>query len=218
MLDQNQLMPNSKNPTWRNVNACSTSHTPQQVQVEPEIISNPDSQQLEALRMMNEGRNVFLSGGSASNRSSVLDSFLESNPIRRIIVFAPNEASALSIKGPNIYEFFSLKSDWERSHNKLAPSKLALLKEADVIVINNINEVTPFYLDVLDICLAFCHDTSEHFAGKQIIVTGDFQGPHPADSQVRKDSVFGVDYSDRYAFFSNAWLCAEFHTVVLTHG
>ena len=131
---------------------------------------------------------------------------------------APDDASALNIKGKNIYDFFSLESDWERLHQQLAPAKLAVLKEADCIVVININEVTPKYLEALDICLSFCHDTSEHFGAKQIICAGNFLGAHPADSKLREESKFGEDYSDRYAFFSNAWLYAEFETVVLSNN
>lgn len=179
----------------------------------PEINDNPDS----ALKLMNQGKNVFLSGDSKST-SSVLNIFRESNPEKEILFFAPYDVSALKIKAKNIYDFFCLKSDWERLHQQLAPAKLAELKETDCVVVININEVTPRYLDFLDICLSFCHDTSEHFGNRQVICAGSFLGTRPEDSKIRAESKFGDDYSDRYAFFSNAWLCAEFETAVLNNN
>ena len=62
----------------------------------------------EALQLLNEGMNVFITGKAGTGKSTLLKYFRE-NTDKNIVTLAPTGVAAVNIEGETIHSFFKFK-------------------------------------------------------------------------------------------------------------
>ena len=95
------------------------------------------SSQAQAIKLLEAGYNVFLTGKAGTGKSFLVDYFVAQHPKKNIIKCAPTGVAALNIGGATIHRTFGVPirllghSDVCRSQGKLD-----VLQKADIILID----------------------------------------------------------------------------------
>lgn len=165
-----------------------------------------------AIKLLDAGLNVFLTGKAGTGKSFLVDYFVEKHPEKNIIKCAPTGVAALRIGGATIHRTFGVPVRL-LGHNDVCSSsdKLDVLKKADVILID---EISMCRIDVFEYVIRSLNRIG--IRNKQLILVGDFyQLPPvltPADTPA-----FNQLYGDRlYAFESDLWNSSNLLTLELT--
>lgn len=168
--------------------------------------------QEQAIKLLDAGLNVFLTGKAGTGKSFLVDYFVEKHPEKSIIKCAPTGVAALRIGGATIHRTFGVPVRLLGYNDVCSSSdKLDVLKKADVILID---EISMCRIDVFEYVLRSLNRVG--IRKKQLILVGDFyQLPPvltPADTQT-----FNQLYGDRlYAFESDMWNSSNLLTIELT--
>ena len=161
------------------------------------------------LAPLEAGRNVFLTGGAGTGKTTmtrqVIASFLSRS--KKVAKLASTGMAATLLGGQTLHSFFDLgiaenESDLER-RGKLVPKKkiVRLVRAMDLIVIDEISMVSAEVLDMVRLRLLQCG-----FKGA-VLAVGDFlQLPPVSRREVR------------FAFEAPSWKVLDFHIVTLTHN
>lgn len=165
-------------------------------------------------------RNLFLTGAAGTGKSYFLQEYIEKTP--NVLVCAPTGIAALHIGGETAHKVFHIPvpayeapSFAKNKKGALTESMLKPLKEADVVVID---EISMFKNSDFEFAMKVLHK-AERLANKKIrvIVSGDFSQLPPVvrkgDEKLMKK--FGFDLSG-FAFTSAEWAKLNFKVVELT--
>lgn len=165
-----------------------------------------------AIKLLDAGYNVFLTGKAGTGKSFLVDYFVAKHPEKNIVKCAPTGVAALNIDGATIHRTFGVPVRL-LGHNDVCSSndKLDVLKKADVILID---EISMCRIDVFEYVIRSLNRVG--IRNKQLILVGDFyQLPPvltPADTPT-----FNQLYGDRlYAFESDLWYSSNLLTLELT--
>lgn len=165
-----------------------------------------------AIKLLDAGYNVFLTGKAGTGKSFLVDYFVAKHPEKNIVKCAPTGVAALNIDGATIHRTFGVPVRL-LGHNDVCSSKdkLDVLKKADVILID---EISMCRIDVFEYVIRSLNRVG--IRNKQLILVGDFyQLPPvltPADTLA-----FNQLYGDRlYAFESDLWYSSNLLTLELT--
>lgn len=165
-----------------------------------------------AIKLLDAGYNVFLTGKAGTGKSFLVDYFVEKHPEKNIIKCAPTGVAALRIGGATIHRTFGVPIRL-LGHNDVCSSsdKLDVLKKADVILID---EISMCRIDVFEYVIRTLKRIG--IRNKQLILVGDFYQLPPVLTD--KDKYAFKDlYGDRlYSFESEMWGCSNLITVELT--
>ena len=152
-----------------------------------------------AIKLLDAGYNVFLTGKAGTGKSYLVDYFVAKHPEKNIVKCAPTGVAALNIDGATIHRTFGVPVRL-LGHNDVCSSndKLDVLKKADVILID---EISMCRIDVFEYVIRSLNRVG--IRNKQLILVGDFyQLPPvltPADTPT-----FNQLYGNRlYAFESD---------------
>lgn len=178
-------------------------------------MNNPlNDEQKEALKLINAGYNIFLTGDAGTGKSFLLDYFIKNNSSSNILVCAPTGVAALNIGGTTIHRAFKLPLN--PAINTYITSCPQVVKAADIIIID---EISMCRIDIFDyIMRTLNYKRLEFNKSTQVILVGDFFQLPPV---VQKDEleVLKVNYpnfSDGYCFESKFWAEYNFKTIKLT--
>lgn len=167
-----------------------------------------NDEQSMALKAMESGQNVFLTGYAGTGKSTVVKRFLKDNR-KNICALAPTGVAALNIGGDTIHRFFSLGlgiqepaklKNW--SHRKARAAG-----KTDIFLIDEVSMVRADLLAAIDERLKSAVKKSEKdlpFGGKQMIFVGDFAQLPPVvkgDEKKYFKDVYGVPY----VFAAESW-------------
>lgn len=176
-------------------------------------------EQSAAIKLMESGANVFLTGKAGTGKSTVLREFRNRNQKSTLYV-APTGIAAVNIEGQTIHSCFQIKpgmmSDLEPLSSK---RRYRILKNTEVIVIDEISMVRSDLLAAVDARMRQISNGLDHdkpFGGRQVIVVGDFFQLPPVIDTATLYSYLCMRYGGVYAFQTAAWSDAEFTTVNLT--
>ena len=165
-----------------------------------------------AIKLLDAGYNVFLTGKAGTGKSFLVDYFVAKHSEKNIVKCAPTGVAALNIEGATIHRTFGVPVRL-LGHNDVCSSndKLDVLKKADVILID---EISMCRIDVFEYVIRSLNRVG--IRNKQLILVGDFyQLPPvltPADTPT-----FNQLYGDRlYAFESDLWYSSNLLTIELT--
>ena len=168
--------------------------------------------QEQAIKLLDAGLNVFLTGKAGTGKSFLVDYFVAKHSDKSIVKCAPTGVAALNIEGATIHRTFGVPVRL-LGHNDVCSSndKLDVLKKADVILID---EISMCRIDVFEYVIRSLNRVG--IRNKQLILVGDFyQLPPvltPADTPT-----FNQLYGDRlYAFESDLWNSSNLLTLELT--
>lgn len=156
----------------------------------------------EALKLINEGRNVFITGKAGTGKSTLLNYFREITN-KNIVVLAPTGVAALNVKGQTIHSFFKFKPDITPDKVKeLKIQNKDIYKKIDIIIIDEISMVRADLFDSMDIFMRkFGRNKNKTFGGVQIVCFGDLYQLKPV---VKKEEryIFDEFYDSPYFFSS----------------
>lgn len=170
--------------------------------------------QNEALKYMQEGENVFLSGEAGTGKSFVLREFLARTD-RKVVVCAPTGIAAINVAGTTLHRVFKVPVEPILPGREPKKSQ-EVIDKADTIVID---EISMCRFDAFEFVTKSIRLSEKKTGKKQLIVVGDFlQLPPVLTDKDRKilNEGWGQDVvGDGFAFQGPAWKSFNFRMVVL---
>ena len=165
-----------------------------------------------AIKLLDAGYNVFLTGEAGTGKSFLVDYFVVKHPEINIVKCAPTGVAALNIEGVTIHRTFGVPLG-VLDHRGVcsSPEKLDVLKKADVILID---EISMCRIDVFEYVIRTLKRIG--IGNKQLILVGDFYQLPPVLKPKDKPTFENL-YGDRlYAFESDLWNSSNLLTIELT--
>ena len=174
-------------------------------------------EQKKALDLMHSGKNVFLTGKAGTGKSTAFEVFVETSK-RECVLLAPTGIAAINIKGQTIHSFFLLKPGL-LTPESIEPignrKRIELIRSVETIVIDEISMVRSDLFVAIDMRLKEVTGCHKPFAGKQIILVGDFLQLPPVVKEKTEAEYLDRELGGYYAFQTNLWKRAKFQCVCL---
>lgn len=177
-------------------------------------------------------KNVFLTGKAGTGKTTLLKKILATTH-KNTVVVAPTGIAALNAGGVTIHSFFQLPfasyiptADFKNSDNgqyfetkqtisrhfKMQQSKQAIIKNLELLVIDEVSMLRADLLDAMNEMLQFVRKSSLPFGGVQLLFIGDLWQLPPvvknADWQTLKNFYSGI-------YFFNAWVMQQTQPVYI---
>jgi hypothetical protein len=159
-------------------------------------------------------KNIFLTGPAGTGKSYCLNALFDFLDIKEIFYgkTATTGVAAINISGTTIHAWSGMglgDAEGMQLLDKVEKNRKAKyrIKNAKVLVIDEISMATANLLEKLDICCQYIRNNGKPFGGIQVIFTGDFLQLPP---------VFGKFEEEIFAFESQAWKDADVYPIHLT--
>lgn len=166
-------------------------------------------------------RSLFLTGKAGTGKSTFLR-YIAANTKKKHVVLAPTGIAAINAGGSTLHSFFKLPfypllpndSKYSvrnlRNTMKYNSEKIKLLREVELIIIDEISMVRADIIDFIDkILRVYNRNMREPFGGKQLLLVGDIYQLEPV---VREDDkkLLSPLYSSNFFFdakvsISSSW-------------
>ncbi len=175
-------------------------------------------------------RSVFLTGKAGTGKTTFLNEFVKKTKKKHIVV-APTGIAAINAGGVTIHSMFGLplrtflpttdRIDSSiannivdlQQHFKYRKDKLKLLREVEVIIIDEVSMLRADVLDMMDFSLRFIRRNNQRFGGVQMLFIGDLYQLPPV---VRDEHVLKMFYNSPFFFDSIAIKEIPLLTIELT--
>lgn len=167
------------------------------------------------------GCNIFLTGRAGTGKTTFLHT-LKGDCSKRLAVTAPTGVAAINAGGVTLHSFFQLPfgpfvpgSEATRAQYRFSRDKIDIIRNLDLLVIDEISMVRADLLDGVDAVLRRYRRSDRPFGGVQLLMIGDlFQLP----PVVRDEDwqLLEPFYASPYFFSSRALQQAELVTIELT--
>lgn len=167
-------------------------------------------------------RSLFLTGKAGTGKSTFLR-YIAANTKKKHIILAPTGIAAINAGGSTLHSFFKLPfhpllpndSMYSvrniRNTLKYNSEKIKIIREVELIIIDEISMVRADIIDFLDkILRVYCRNMREPFGGKQLLLVGDIFQLEPV---VREDDRRLLSPFYRSSFFFNAKVFEYFKLV-----
>lgn len=175
-------------------------------------------------------RSVFLTGKAGTGKTTFLNEFVKKTRKKHIVV-APTGIAAINAGGVTIHSMFGLplrtflpttdRIDGSlgnniadlMSHFKYRKDKLKLLREVEVLIIDEVSMLRADVLDMMDFSLRFIRRNNQRFGGVQMLFIGDLYQLPPV---VRDEHILKMFYQSPFFFDSLAIKDIPLLTIELT--
>ncbi|WP_407401289.1 helix-turn-helix domain-containing protein [Chryseobacterium sp.] len=175
-------------------------------------------------------RSVFLTGKAGTGKTTFLNEFVKKTKKKHIVV-APTGIAAINAGGVTIHSMFGLPlrtflPTTDRvngsvamniadlmQHFKYRKDKLKLLREVEVLIIDEVSMLRADVLDMMDFSLRFIRRDAQRFGGVQMLFIGDLYQLPPV---VRDEHVMKQFYPSPFFFESHALKEVPLVTIELT--
>lgn len=167
-------------------------------------------------------QNLFLTGRAGTGKTTFLKR-LRQTIAKRMVVLAPTGIAAINAGGQTIHSFFQFPftpyvpgAPQTEGRFKVRREKIRLIRQLDLIVIDEISMVRADLLDRMDDFLKRYRRNSKPFGGVQLLLIGDLCQLTP----VVKDDEWQMlrpYYASPYFFASHALAAVPYSTISLTH-
>ncbi|EJL73881.1 helix-turn-helix domain-containing protein [Chryseobacterium populi] len=175
-------------------------------------------------------RSVFLTGKAGTGKTTFLNDFVKKTR-KKHIVLAPTGIAAINAGGVTIHSMFGLplrtflpttdRIDGSLANNiadlmphfKYRKDKLKLLREVEVIIIDEVSMLRADVLDMMDFSLRFIRRNNQRFGGAQMLFIGDLYQLPPV---VRDEHILKLCYQSPFFFDSLAIKDIPIITIELT--
>lgn len=166
----------------------------------------------------NTNRSVFLTGKAGTGKTTFLNDFTKRTS-KKYIVVAPTGIAAINANGVTIHSMFGLPlrtfvpttervdanlanniPDF-RKHMKFRSEKIKLLREIDIVIIDEVSMLRADVLDMVDMVLRNVRRNEKPFGGVQMLFIGDLYQLPPV---VREESILNKYYPSIFFFNSIA--------------
>lgn len=173
-----------------------------------------DDQQ-QALDLMLEGKNIFLTGPAGSGKSFVLKTFAAGQDPKLLPILSSTGASAVLIGGRTVHSFFGLgilEGGAERAVERALNDKRIVrrIKKIRGFVIDEISMISGEVLQAVEILCRRAKENERPWGGLQVIAVGDFCQLPPISP-----SPFGRPVQRDWAFLHPSWSWSSFTPVEL---
>lgn len=181
-------------------------------------LDNPELQN--ALQIIQFTHNsLFLTGRAGTGKSTFLR-YIAQTTKKKCIILAPTGIAAINVGGSTLHSFFKLPfhpllpNDQRYSISQLRNTlkynsdKVKLLREIELIIIDEISMVRADIIDFIDKVLrVYTHNMREPFGGKQLLLVGDIYQLEPVVKEEDRRLLQSY-YSNN--FFFNAKIFREY--------
>lgn len=175
-------------------------------------------------------RSVFLTGKAGTGKTTFLNDFVKRTKKKHIVI-APTGIAAINAGGVTIHSMFGLplrtflptteRIDGSLANNiadlmhhfKYRKDKLKLLREIEIIIIDEVSMLRADVLDMMDFSLRFVRRNNQRFGGVQMLFIGDLYQLPPV---VRDEHVLKQYYQSPFFFDSLAIKEIPLITIELT--
>ncbi|UQB68230.1 helix-turn-helix domain-containing protein [Epilithonimonas zeae] len=175
-------------------------------------------------------RNIFLTGKAGTGKTTFLNDFVKKTKKKHIVV-APTGIAAINAGGVTIHSMFGLplrtflptteRIDQNLANNiadlmphfKYRKDKLKLLREIEIIIIDEASMLRADVLDMMDFSLRHVRRNQQKFGGVQMLFIGDLYQLPPV---VRDEYILSMYYSSPFFFHAKALEESNFITLELT--
>lgn len=170
----------------------------------------------------NTSRSIFLTGRAGTGKSTFMR-YILANTHKKFVVLAPTGIAAVNAGGQTMHSFFRLPfrpilpDDPEFSPGRLRKrlkynnDLIRILKEVDLIVIDEISMVRADIIDIVDrILRVYSRNMRQPFGGKQLLMVGDIFQLEPVVVGEARD-ILGRIYPSPYFF--NALVFKQFSPI-----
>jgi GTPase SAR1 family protein len=175
-------------------------------------------------------RSVFLTGKAGTGKTTFLNDFVKRTRKKHIVV-APTGIAAINAGGVTIHSMFGLplrtflpttdRIDTSLANNiadlmphfKYRKDKLKLLREVEIIIIDEVSMLRADVLDMMDFSLRFIRRNNQRFGGVQMLFIGDLYQLPPV---VRDEHILKMYYNSPFFFDSLAIKEIPLITIELT--
>jgi hypothetical protein len=175
------------------------------------------------------GTNLFLTGKAGTGKTTFLRS-LQSQTFKRLIITAPTGIAAINAGGVTIHSFFQLpfgpqiipeqRSEASEKRaidiNKFSKDKISIIRNLDLLIIDEISMVRADLLDAVDRVLRRYRRRQIPFGGVQLLLIGDIQQLAPVVKEEDWKVLCDV-YETPFFFSSKALAQTHFVTIELKH-
>lgn len=163
-------------------------------------------------------RSIFLTGKAGTGKTTFLNEFVRRTQKKHIVV-APTGIAAINAGGVTIHSMFGLplrtflpttdRIDSNIANNiadlmphfKYRKDKLKLLREIEIIIIDEVSMLRADVLDMMDFSLRHVRRNQQRFGGVQLLLIGDLYQLPPV---VRDEHVLKQYYASPFFFDSHA--------------
>lgn len=170
------------------------------------LSSSKISSQSEALARMLNKENIFITGPAGAGKSSVVKRFIDlisaqSRGVINVAVTASTGIAATIIEGQTIHSWAGLGISTlpfnRKKIEKQVWSRLEQMREADVLIIDEVSMIPVWLFDKLNATLKWARRSSKPFGGLQVILLGDFLQLPPVNRE--------PDLDARFIVYSESW-------------
>lgn len=175
-----------------------------------EIRFESDQWNSKALKLVKQGKSIFLTGKAGTGKTTVLRKIIQECGDKQYVVLAPTGIAAYNAKGVTIHSFFKLPLvPYLPGHINmklldLSDSQKEVIRRLDMIIIDEISMVRCDILDEIDFILRHYKKPGEPFGGVQMIFSGDLFQLKPVVTAKIKRSL-EVHYDGFYFFNSKVF-------------
>lgn len=181
-----------------------------------------------AMRMITEtSRSLFLTGKAGTGKSTFLR-YVAKTTKKKHVILAPTGIAAINAGGSTLHSFFHLPfhpilpGDERYSKRRLLKTlrygsdKRKLIREVELIIIDEISMVRADIIDAIDMILRVCcRNMREPFGGKQLLLVGDVYQLEPVvDEDTRR--LLHPYYESAFFFSANVFRQMSLVSVELT--
>lgn len=147
-------------------------------------IFKPNSEQEYTLRLIQEGKNIFINSPAGTGKSALIKHYCLQNQTKQVIgLTSTTGISALNIGGSTLHSFLGIglgKEDVEDLYDKIIRNrdKRELWLRLNILIIDEISMLHPELFDKLEKLARKIRENKTIFGGLQIVASGDlFQLP-----------------------------------------
>lgn len=170
----------------------------------------------DALQIVNfTRRSLFLTGKAGTGKSTFLR-YVAKNTKKKHVILAPTGIAAINAGGSTLHSFFRLPfhpllpndRQYDRRHIretlKYTNAQRKLLREVELIIIDEISMVRADIIDFIDKVLRIYTRNYEPFGGKQLLLVGDIYQLEPVLKEEDRQ-LLSPFYSSAYFFNAKVW-------------
>ena len=170
----------------------------------------------DALQIVNfTRRSLFLTGKAGTGKSTFLR-YVAKNTKKKHVILAPTGIAAINAGGSTLHSFFRLPfhpllpndRQYDRKHIretlKYTNAQRKLLREVELIIIDEISMVRADIIDFIDKVLRIYTRNYEPFGGKQLLLVGDIYQLEPVLKEEDRQ-LLSPFYSSAYFFNAKVW-------------
>ena len=170
----------------------------------------------DALQIVNyTRRSLFLTGKAGTGKSTFLR-YVAANTKKKHVILAPTGIAAINAGGSTLHSFFRLPfhpllpndTRYSRRHIKetlkYTGAQRKLLREVELIIIDEISMVRADIIDFIDKVLRIYTRNPEPFGGKQLLLVGDIYQLEPVVKEEDRQ-LLAPFYSSSYFFNAKVW-------------